>query len=57
MKIKGQFSYQNLEVGAFSLEIVDLLACGVSGCVPTQALLARFHESCPEPVEGSFVHE
>ena len=57
MKIKGQLSYQNLQVSAFSLEIVDLLACGVSGCVPTQALLARFLESCPEPVEGSFVRE
>ena len=44
MKIKGQLSYQNLEVSAFSLEIVDLLACGVSGCIPTQTLFAGLHE-------------
>ncbi len=44
MKIKGQLSYQNLEVSAFSLEIVDLLAGGVSGCIPTQTLFAGLHE-------------
>ena len=44
MKIKGQLSYQNLEVSAFSFEIVDLLARGVSGRVPTQTLFACLHE-------------
>ena len=39
-----QLSYQNLEVSAFSFEIVDLLARGVSGRVPTQTLFACLHE-------------
>ena len=33
-----------LKVCAFSLESVDLLARGIAGCVPTQTLLACFHE-------------
>ena len=44
MKLKGQFSYQNLEVSALSLGIVDILACGVSGCIPTQTLFAGLYE-------------
>ena len=32
------------EISAFSLESVDLLASGVTGRVPTQTLLACFHE-------------
>ena len=33
-----------LKVFAFPLESVDLLDSGISGCVPTQTLLAWFHE-------------
>ena len=32
------------EIGAFSLESVDLLASGIAGRVPTQTLLACLHE-------------
>ena len=44
MKIKGQLSYQNLEVSAFSLEIVDLLTGGISQRVTGQPLPTSLHE-------------
>ena len=51
VKIQGQVSHQTLKVFAFSLESVDLLASGVTGCVTTRTLLACLHELLGPRVE------
>ena len=51
VKIQGQVSHQIFKISAFSLERVDLLASGVTGCVTTRTLLACLHELLGPRVE------
>ena len=51
VKIQGQVSHQILKISTFSLEIVVVLASGVTGGVTTQTLLACLYEFLGPRVE------
>ena len=55
--LKQEIGDDLLQVPVLTLELLDLVAGSIPDRIACEPLLARLHEPCPEPVEGSFVHE